>query len=525
VIAIQPLKEKAEKNSRVYMSSEPFINSRQKVNSSSADVFTQRYFETADAGGTHFRRRKAPVARDIQMFLHGGESTIVTENGDYNIHRLVPVYIKYYLNWTRDTFPSIVRLGWISLMTLFISIKLVTIFMFAATIDILDVDHVCVANAITLSDYFYFVVQTIFTIGYGNMYPTCHMTNMMVTIISFLGMFQMATFTGIFFAKFSMDPRRNYACAFSTQIVGIPPSPATRTNNPQSSEMVKFNFRFVNVFHRRYFNVSCRLFLIEHRLNPVTEKWLTPYVEELVFFDTSAPLDFMSLPIEVCAYVPFSRLMKHSGTSSPSPSPGLGPVDMGVKLPRFSPENGRAEHRWVRHYSPEFRQTCVAIGQDTGSSLLESIAVSDDNPEVTPEFEMMCMLVFTDATTGSEIAVRKSWPLSEVLWLSPYEPAVEWKDIIHRDEKAASYYVDVTGLDEIVNRRDAVIDYASLAASPVGAATPAAGDMTYSLINTMTLTTRGSLARGQVHQHANLNEIFSAIPEEPLEPQPRHSQV
>jgi hypothetical protein len=138
-----------------------------------------------------------------------------------------------------------------------------------------------------------------------------------------------------------------------------------------------------------------------------------------------------------------------------------------------------------------------------------AVAVSDDNPEITPEFEMMCMLVFTDATTGSEIAVRKSWPLAEVVWLSPFESSVEWKDIIHRDEKASSYYVDVTGLDEITNRRESL--FASAAVSPHGERSPGdPNDMAFSLINTMTLTTR----RAQQH-HQTLNGLFGTIPEEP----------
>jgi len=489
------------------MSSEPFL----RIGSHrSSDRPRLGSFDTSSR---NVRRRRAPKARDIQMFLHGGESTLVTEEGDYNIHRLVPTYVKYYLNWTRDTFPSIVRLGWLSLMSVFILIKLLTIFLFAVCIDLFDADRLCVANASTHSDYFYFVVQTIFTIGYGNMYPTCHMTNLMVTVISFLGMFQMATFTGIFFAKFSMDPRRNYACAFSTKLVGIPPA----LHDPHD-EMVRFNFRFVNVFHRRYFNVSCRLFLIEHRLNPVTEKWLTPHVEELNYYDTSAPLDFMSLPIEVCAYIPFSRLVKRGGTLSGTASPGLEPSLAPGQSPRHYPTTTAYHHKWVRHFSNSYRQQMFAQApysssfsnvSEIGTPRVLEDDIHDEIP-VNPEFELMCMLVFTDATTGSEIAVRKSWPLAESIWLTPAESRVHWKDIIQRDEEADSYYVDVTGLDKIDNRSDAFIDYAHMAPSPmVGARSPA--DMTYALINTMTMPARGGThGRAGFDRPQTIREVFSS---------------
>ena len=134
---------------------------------------------------------------------------------------------------------------------------------------------------------------------------------------------------------------------------------------------------------------------------------------------------------------------------------------------------------------------------------------SHEEVPVNPEFELMCMLVFTDATTGSEIAVRKSWPLAESLWLTPAESRVVWKDIIQLDEEADSYYVDVTGLDKIDNRSDAFIDYTHLAPSPVGARSP--GDMTFALINTMTMPARGGThGRGGIDRPQTIREVFSS---------------
>lgn len=429
--------------------------------------------------------RKLPQdrARQIQMFLHGGESSLVTEQGEYNVHRMVPRFVKYYLNWTRDTFPSVIRLSWLSLMTLFISVKLVTISFFALVMKCMDGSHEtdCVTNARSYSDFFYFVVQTIFTIGYGDMSPVCHWSNMMVTIISFFGMFQTATFTGIFFAKFSMDPRRNFACAFSTKLVGIPPPTA---DNPSVDESVRFNFRFVNVFHRRYFKVSSRLYLIEHRINGVTEQWLPPLVEELHYFDTSAPLEFMSLPIEVCCYVPFSRLVRiqsragsplaSSVTDSPSMTPDVGPH------PRH-----HHKHHWVRYFSNQYRQKHV-VDLSRPSTPGTHFTQREADVPINSEFEIMCMLVFTDATTSSEIAVRKSWPLAETIWLPQSETAVRWKNIIHRDEKSDKYLVDVTGLDFIENTTESLMP-------PLGEMSPLESrSLTYRLINSMTMPAKGA---------------------------------
>lgn len=427
------------------------------------------------------------------MFLHGGESSIVTEQGDYNIHRMVPRFVKYYLNWTRDTFPSVVRLSWTALMLLFVCIKLVTIAIFAAILRTMDGSHQreCVTNASSYMDFFYFVVHTIFTIGYGSMSPVCHWSNLMVTIISFFGMFQTATFTGIFFAKFSMDPRRNFACAFSTKLVGIPPS--ALDEEAGGDDMVRLNFRFVNVFHRRYFKVSCRLYLVEHRMNSVTEQWLPPVVEELKYFDTSTPMEFMSLPVEVCLYVPFWRLVKqHSVIGSPSFSP-IGTPDTSRSVVEGSEKRHRHSLQWIRHYSRDYRTT-NRCASDPPTPRVHSTGRDSDVPLMS-EFEVMCMLVFTDATTGCEIAVRKSWALADSIWLAQSEQAVKWGNIVHRDEKSDKYLVDVTGLDNIDNEPETMLKAQIEEPCSPFAASPSHRDIAYRLINTMTLPARGSVAR------------------------------
>ena len=441
-------------------------------------------------------------ARQIQMFLHGSESSIVTEQGEYNVHRMVPRFVKYYLNWTRDTFPSVVRLSWVSLMTLFITVKLVTISFFALIMKSIDGAHEseCVTNARSYSDFFYFVVQTIFTIGYGEMSPVCHWSNLMVTIISFFGMFQTATFTGIFFAKFSMDPRRNFACAFSTKLVGVPPSAA---EGPDSDEAVRFNFRFVNVFHRRYFKVSTKLYLIEHRINTVSDQWLAPLVEELNYFDTSAPLEFMSLPIEVCCYVPFSRLLH---LQSRVGSPIVSGLDSPSMTSDASPNQHRHRHDWVRYFSNQYRHKQRTLDFSHPPTPRAHSTQHMSEVPINSEFEIMCMLVFTDATTSSEIAVRKSWPLAETVWLSQAESAVQWKNIVHRDEKSDKYLVDVTGLDFIENKTEPFVPSQQM--SPMQAMT-VANSRTFRLINSMTMPAKAG------SQRAAATDIFpSPISEE-----------
>ena len=59
------------------------------------------------------------------------------------------------------------------------------------------------ARAGSLSDAFYFSVQTMATIGYGAMHPTTHLANVLVTLEAILGLLGFAMATGVLFAKFA----------------------------------------------------------------------------------------------------------------------------------------------------------------------------------------------------------------------------------------------------------------------------------------------------------------------------------
>ena len=59
------------------------------------------------------------------------------------------------------------------------------------------------ARAGSLSDAFFFSIQTMGTIGYGAMYPTTFLANTLVTMEAVLGLLITAVATGLVFAKFS----------------------------------------------------------------------------------------------------------------------------------------------------------------------------------------------------------------------------------------------------------------------------------------------------------------------------------
>jgi inward rectifier potassium channel len=62
-----------------------------------------------------------------------------------------------------------------------------------------------VANAQpgSLSDAFFFSVDTLATVGYGNMYPATRLCHGVAAVEIFIGLFYLATVTGLVFARFS----------------------------------------------------------------------------------------------------------------------------------------------------------------------------------------------------------------------------------------------------------------------------------------------------------------------------------
>ncbi|KAF4678297.1 hypothetical protein FOL47_000026 [Perkinsus chesapeaki] len=477
--------------------------------------------------------------RDLRVFMQGGRRSIISPRGEVNVHRLIPKGTKLYLNWFYDTFASIIRLPYKKLFLYIIITYVVTIGIYAIDLQIIDPHYICASGVNSLSDYYFFVVQTIFTIGYGGKEPICFGTNVGVTIISILGMIMHTALTGIVFTKFTLDNSRNVACAFSSRLLAIPPPDGDNDDSDAASSIseklevpppppplpseegaeeveqdqepdnhLRLCFRFVDVFHRNFFHVNMRLFLVEHDTTP--DGWSCPTVQELHFFDTSMPLEFMSLPVEVCAYIPLDRLAAvaemedDSDASSSSGSDGSADdaVDasgqegeVSNRSSKSCPAEGQTvagkpppaktkydntntftlgEQNWIRHFSPGYDRHPEVLNERTLPPIPKSVrwptqpvekktkagdsqrrlrqmrSITDSDSKSS--FELVCTIEFTDATTGNEINARKSWPLSDVTWLpAGTESSLCWAQIVKRMGDNGSYDVDVSNLDALTD--------------------------------------------------------------------------
>ncbi|KAL8270905.1 hypothetical protein Esti_005159 [Eimeria stiedai] len=128
-------------------------------------------------------------------------------------------YVEFFIN---DRFHAILSLRWLPLVALvFVTVVilagLLAVILFLATGA---KAQECLGSSDSRWDYFFFVVETMFAIGYGSpRYPSCRMSSFMVTPIVVTGVLVNSLILGLVFQKFSSAARRKWALAFTHKLV------------------------------------------------------------------------------------------------------------------------------------------------------------------------------------------------------------------------------------------------------------------------------------------------------------------
>lgn len=145
----------------------------------------------------------------------------------------------------QDIYPHLLRLGWpATLLLLFGG--------WVAANGVFAVAYLALGDCISAQDprsflqAFSFSVQTMSSIGYGAMHPTCDPTRWLANLEAFVGMLMMAVGTGLMFAKFSRPVAR---IAFSDKAViwrfDGKPMLAVRLANKRGNRIVDAEVRVV----------------------------------------------------------------------------------------------------------------------------------------------------------------------------------------------------------------------------------------------------------------------------------------
>jgi inward rectifier potassium channel len=142
----------------------------------------------------------------------------------------------------RDYYHRFLRMSWsralVSLVVGFLSLNVV----FAAIYDV--VGGVENARLGSFGDAFFFSVQTMATIGYGDMHPTTMVAHLVVVAEAVVGLLVTAIVTGLVFSKFSVSTSR---IVFSRSVTISPmngtPTLMFRLGNERSNSIVEAHLR------------------------------------------------------------------------------------------------------------------------------------------------------------------------------------------------------------------------------------------------------------------------------------------
>jgi inward rectifier potassium channel len=144
----------------------------------------------------------------------------------------------------RDFYHRFLRLSWplalLSIVALFLLLNVV----FAGLY--LEVGGITNARPGSLTDAFFFSVQTMGTIGYGAMYPGTPAANVLVVAEAVLGLLVTAVATGVVFAKFSQSIAQ---IVFSRHVTITPwdgvPTLMFRVGNERGNQIIEAQIRVV----------------------------------------------------------------------------------------------------------------------------------------------------------------------------------------------------------------------------------------------------------------------------------------
>ncbi|OEH79908.1 hypothetical protein cyc_05329 [Cyclospora cayetanensis] len=332
-------------------------------------------------------------------------------------------YVEFLIN---DRFHAILSLRWMPLVALvFITVvicaAILSMILFLATEGKAEE---CLGASNSQWDYFFFVVETMFAIGYGSpRYPSCRVSSFMVTPIVVTGVLLNSLILGLVFQKFSSAAKRKWALAFTEKLVvssgeyassqrrssangfivdsstltsspphrptveGIKQNPAGPSKAPLQEPLLqgipevdcnkgnlKISFRVLNITETSFFNPRLALYLLVHRRGGLS-------IRQFSIFHTDTPLEFMALPIT------------------------------------------------------------VTVDQNDAGSPLRDVTEAQLRSHGHC-YELLVLLSFTDNRTSRTVEVSKSWRLSTAVWNETFVPIVRQSG----PQSSRAFEIDVDNL-------------------------------------------------------------------------------
>jgi inward rectifier potassium channel len=177
----------------------------------------------------------------------------------------------------RDFYHAYLRMPWWWALSIIVAVYLALNALFA--IAFLLVGGVAGADEGSMTDAFYFSIQTMGTIGYGAMYPVSPGANALVAVESVVGLLVTAVSTGLVFSKFSRSTAR---IVFTREAVIAPmdgaPTLMFRIGNERGNLIMEAQLRvsLVRTEHTKEGQLFYRLYdvqLVRDRSQALARSW------------------------------------------------------------------------------------------------------------------------------------------------------------------------------------------------------------------------------------------------------------
>lgn len=178
--------------------------------------------------------------------------------------------------WT-DMYHGLVRMPWWAALGLIVVVFLLLNLVFA--ILYLELGGIAHADPRSLADAFFFSVQTMGTIGYGDMHPVGTAANVLMVLESIVGLLITALATGLVFARFS---RLRGRVVFSRRVALSPmdgvPTLQIRVGNERSNRIYDADFQLLLTLTTRTaegvtFYKTEDLKLVRDRAHSLSRSW------------------------------------------------------------------------------------------------------------------------------------------------------------------------------------------------------------------------------------------------------------